>query len=88
MDKFNAAHIDKILDYSHQLDENEYRFVGSGRWFNLAYVLVFVSVLCFLIVFLVPSNIGLLSDIMKFLIGFGGGFGAGYGIKSRMDAKK
>ncbi len=88
LEKLNPQHIDKLLDIYEKDNDNTYRSAASNKWFNLSYVIIFVSVLCFLIVFLVPSNIGLLSDIIKFLLGLVGGFGAGYGFKSRMDARK
>ena len=86
--KFTPEHIDKFLDYSHKEDENEYRLKSSDRNYNLAYIIIVVLFLLFLVVFLAKENQELLSDIIKILIGFGGGFGGGYGYRAYKEKKK
>lgn len=84
-DKFTPEHIDKFLDYSHQDGVNAYSFQSSNRWFYLAYAILLVVFLAFLIVFLAPNHKDLLADILKILAIFGGGFGIGFGAKSRVS---
>ena len=87
-DKFTPEHIDKFLDYSHQDDVNAYSFQSSNRWFYLAYAILLVVFLAFLIVFLAPNHKDLLADILKILAIFGGGFGTGFGVKAYLERKK
>lgn len=86
--KFTSEHVDKFLDYSHQDDVNAYALASSNRWFNLAYVIVFVVFLVFLIIYLAPSHKDLLVDILKIMVAFGGGFGAGYGTKAYLEKRR
>ena len=86
--KFSSQHIDKLLDYSHQDEQNSYNLERSGRWFHLAYALTILLFLCFLVVFLAKDNVDLLNDILKLLVVFAGGFGSGFGVKTYLGKNK
>ncbi|MDW7680573.1 MAG: hypothetical protein SCK70_08405 [bacterium] len=87
-EKFTPEHIDNFLDYSYKDDENTFRLTSSNRWFYLIYTILFVAFLVFLIIYLLPSNQEMLSEILKILISLAGGFGIGYGWKSYRETKK
>jgi len=87
-DKFTPEHVGKFLDYSHDDDVHEYTLARENRWFYLAYVVLAIGFLVFLIVFLTPSHKDLLTDILRLLLAFAGGFGAGFGLKSYLEKRR
>ncbi len=87
-DNFSSEHVTKFLDYSHADDVHEYTLVRENRWFHLAYAILGVGLLIFLIVFLLPTNRDLLTEILRIFLAFGGGFGAGFGAKSYLEKRK
>ncbi len=87
-EKFTPEHIDKFLDYCHKGDEYSYKITSSNRWFSLAYTALAIGFLIFLIIYLLPANVDILTEILKILISVAGGFGIGYGWKSSKEKKK
>ena len=86
-DKFNKEHIHKFLDNAEKDDIRSHRVRLLSQWLHLSYVIFSLITFIFLVVFLLPSNKDLLTDILKTAVIFGGGIGAGFGIKSYKDKK-
>ena len=80
--KLTPEHLDKIIDYSRQDDENQFLFAKRKMWFNLGYTILALAFFVFLIVFLVSDNKDLLSYIITGFGAFLAGFGAGYGYRT------
>jgi len=87
-EKFTDDHIHKYLDYTQKDDDNEFSLRSSNRWFQLVYILIALGFFSFLIIYLLPNNKALLTDIIKLFVSFAGGVGSGYGLKSYFDKKK
>ena len=87
-DKFNDKHVDKFLDHSHE--EDMARIGGDRRrpWFVLAYSVLALAFLVFLVVTLLPENKDLLGEIVKLGLAFAGGLGGGYGIRAYQDFRR
>ena len=80
-EKFTPEHISSFLEFAHQDDINDYKLKSSNRIFHLCYILLFIGLLVFLIVYLLPNYKEVLFEILKILVIFTGGFGIGYGYK-------
>lgn len=78
-DKFTDQHVDKFLDVVQAEDIREHRLRATDRYFRVFYFVATVSVLLFLVWYLLPVDKALLMDLIKILIAFVGGFGVGYG---------
>jgi hypothetical protein len=87
-DKFTPEHVTQYLDGMQKDDDNQFKLTSSNRWFFLFYVVLAVTVFCFLVVYLLPRDKALLDQIFKLFITFAGGFGSGYGIKAYKNRKK
>jgi hypothetical protein len=87
-DKFNADHINKFLDGIQKDDNHAFELKRSNRIYHLIYTILGVGVLIFLIIYLLPVDKELLTDILKAIIVFAGGVGSGFGLKTRLDKKK
>lgn len=81
LEKVEPEHIHKILDYTHQDEQNSYKYACSNRFFRVGYVIIGLAFAAFLIIYLQPKDPQLFNDILKYVVGFLGGFGAGYGWK-------
>lgn len=86
-EKFTYEHVHKYLDYVQRDDDNLFKLRSSSRWFHCFYALLGVSSFLFLVIFLVPIDKVLLSDIIKILVSFAGGLGSGFGLKAYLDKK-
>lgn len=82
--KFTPEHVDKFLDHTHQSDREERALRRSGRWFQLAYVLLGAAALVALVVYLLPRDRSLLVEVLKAIVLFAAGVGSGYGLKSHL----
>jgi len=88
LEKLTPEHINKLLDYSYQDGENQFRFKSSNRWFHLAYTILGIGSLLSLIFYLTPIDKDLLTEFLKLLIVFASGLGSGYGLKSYQEKKR
>jgi len=95
LDKLTPEHIDKLLgyndkllDYNHEEGKNNFHLARSNRWFHLAYTIIGVGSLLFLIFYLAPTDKEFLTEFLKLLIVFASGVGSGYGLKSYQEKKR
>lgn len=87
-DKFNDNHVDKFLDQSHKEDMERLRLGSRRQWFTLAYVLIALLALGWLIMVLLPQDKDLLAEILRLGVAFAGGVGGGYGLKSYQESRR
>jgi len=87
LDKFKDEHVKQFLDNDKLEAERDYRLRSTNRWFHLTYVVIALFSLGLLIVFLLPNNKDLLTDILKIILAFGGGVASGFGLKTQLDKK-
>lgn len=86
-EKINEKHIEKIIDYARDDEKDENKIRSSNRYFYLIYSFLGIGFLVFLFTFLLPSNLELLTNILKLLVIFAAGVGGGFGLKSHLDKK-
>jgi hypothetical protein len=87
-EKFSPEQITKFLDNEQRELDKRRRMQRTQRWFNLAYVVLSLGALFFLIVFFLPRDKALLTDFLTFILVFAGGLGGGYGLKSYQEKKQ
>lgn len=84
LEKFNADHIHKVLDYREAGNQRDHQQAHSARWFILAIFLFALVAVVGMLVFLVwQDERELAGQILAGLAIFGGGFGGGYGLGRR-----
>jgi hypothetical protein len=83
IEKFNDDHIDKYLDYMQRDDENEHQLKRTNRWFYLITLIIFLGVVVFLLVYLLPRDRELLTTLMQIFLALAGGVGAGFGLSKK-----
>ncbi len=86
-DKIEPQHIDKILDIMKDENDKDYDFANKSKNFELAYIILGILLILFLVLFLAKENEELLKQILQIGISFIGGIGGGYYLKSRKDKK-
>ena len=86
--KINEEHIAKIIQYSRDDEQDNYNLKRTNRYFTLGYTILAVAIFIFLIIFLMPRDMELLTEILKVLVLVGAGIGGGIGIKSYLEKRE
>lgn len=87
LDKLDSKQVDKFLDNLDKESQREHDRKKFEPLYTLAYIIIGVAALCWVIWYLAPNHSALLSDILKILVAAILGFGGGFGYKSWLDQR-
>lgn len=81
-EKMSSENITQYLSGVEENDKRQFEFAKSNRLFYLAYVIIGIGAILFLLIYLFPRDRDLFLQILGLIISFGGGFGIGRSYKN------
>jgi hypothetical protein len=85
--KINEGHIGQLLTSAENDSVRDHELAKSGRWFHLAYALLALLFLVFIIWYLPTIDKDLFKLVITAIVSLAGGFGGGYGYSKYKEKK-